>query len=881
MNKETGSASAVKNKQILKQLTRTGSLVDHYSICHSVLNTPNIDTHMLAWVFVYIRLFSIKDIKQDMRNNYQTKDISHIQSELSMALTKVYMDTFSYNDSDTSLARVLIRNIINFTPRGGGNGDELRLFILDMMRRHGIREGHRPGIDDPFLEEWHQKLHSCCTPEDIGICEAYILFQETNSHDLFYKSLWERRGISIDYLKHMPRPLRHAPRYMPQLIPDLKHLLWILKQIHGGSHNFHYLLEVSKWQLDKELYSMLVDVKNNFGAWWIPGKIIECRHRLKDLLRNHCPRDPLMIDVALDNIYKASVEKIDLRTLSGDDTIALILLTLQNIHLSYDNEKINLCIDLWNRLKNTPDKDKWSRDWGLQAFAALTYIQSMIHSYTDELYECIQPKARLLGESCHIPESFLTNFTEEVIRSQNTFVLSKLIDSLFPMVRKTANIGCWKIVSHGKGSATGTIKVTDALLSIQGRQFEKPHIMIVNKIDGIEDIPYWVTAVITKSDVDILSHIAIRCRNAKVILSTCYEQNVFEKLTLYKGKTLTFVIENDRVHYHEDNIKESETIIHEKKRVCSKNSGSKSRNLMKIKAKVSDLIKTPFSATLPFEAFEKTLRSNPEAITLFKKLTGELASNHQDYSSILSEIRTLINNLTLPSDIIQFIQERIMSKDGMLSQWSESLEKAIISNIKKVWGSAWNERAYLSRFSRNLNSHRIRMGVLMQNVIPADYSFIIHTKNPVSNNNNEMLSEIVVGLGETLTGNSPGTSLCVVSDKKEQTHKIISYPSKQLAYFDSHRDDSYIMRSDSNDEDLSDFAGAGLYDSYLINKATHTVVQYDKEKLFWDRDFQYFLFDSFIKIAEEIEDIMKCPQDIEGVYAHNSFYVVQTRNQTV
>ena len=142
-----------------------------------------------------------------------------------------------------------------------------------------------------------------------------------------------------------------------------------------------------------------------------------------------------------------------------------------------------------------------------------------------------------------------------------------------------------------------------------------------------------------------------------------------------------------------------------------------------------------------------------------------------------------------------------------------------------------------------------------------------------------MLSEIAVGLGESLTGNSPGTPLCVVSDKKGQTHKIISYPSKQLAYFDSHRDGSYIMRSDSNDEDLSDFSGAGLYDSYLINKPIHTFIRYDTEKLFWDRDFQYFLFDSLIKIAEEIEDIMQCPQDIEGVYANDSFYIVQTRNQ--
>ena len=38
----------------------------------------------------------------------------------------------------------------------------------------GIKEGHRPGIEDKFIEEWHQKLHTNCAPDDIVIAEAYI-----------------------------------------------------------------------------------------------------------------------------------------------------------------------------------------------------------------------------------------------------------------------------------------------------------------------------------------------------------------------------------------------------------------------------------------------------------------------------------------------------------------------------------------------------------------------------------------------------------------------------------------------------------------------------------------------------------------------------------
>ena len=32
------------------------------------------------------------------------------------------------------------------------------------------------GHDEPFLEQWHQKLHQNTTPEDVTICEAYLAY---------------------------------------------------------------------------------------------------------------------------------------------------------------------------------------------------------------------------------------------------------------------------------------------------------------------------------------------------------------------------------------------------------------------------------------------------------------------------------------------------------------------------------------------------------------------------------------------------------------------------------------------------------------------------------------------------------------------------------
>lgn len=42
------------------------------------------------------------------------------------------------------------------------------------------------GIEDQFLEQWHQKLHTNTTPEDVHICEAYLAFLSSGNMDDFW-----------------------------------------------------------------------------------------------------------------------------------------------------------------------------------------------------------------------------------------------------------------------------------------------------------------------------------------------------------------------------------------------------------------------------------------------------------------------------------------------------------------------------------------------------------------------------------------------------------------------------------------------------------------------------------------------------------------------
>jgi hypothetical protein len=105
--------------------------------------------------------------------------------------------------AEDGASRQLYRAALATLPRGGGNGDDIRLGILQLMRENGIKEGHRPGIEDPFIAQWHQKLHSNTTVDDIYICEAYLHFLHTGNWDDFWTHLWDNHGLSREDLASM------------------------------------------------------------------------------------------------------------------------------------------------------------------------------------------------------------------------------------------------------------------------------------------------------------------------------------------------------------------------------------------------------------------------------------------------------------------------------------------------------------------------------------------------------------------------------------------------------------------------------------------------------------------------------------------------------
>ena len=167
------------------------------------------------------------------------------------------------------------------------------------------------------------------------------------------------------------------------------------------------------------------------------------------------------------------------------------------------------------------------------------------------------------------------------------------------------------------------------------------------------------------------------------------------------------------------------------------------------------------------------------------------------------------------------------------------------------------------------------MAVLIQETVCPEYAFVIHTVNPVNPESGELYAEVVHGLGETLVGNYPGRALGFVSDKKEPSPRVTAYPSKSTALYGG----GLIFRSDSNAEDLAGYAGAGLYDSFMLSPPETATLDYTRSDLLWDEGFRINFLNKITDLGSLIEELFGSPQDIEGVLAGGNYHVVQSRPQ--
>jgi alpha-glucan,water dikinase len=480
-------------------------------------------------------------------------------------------------------------------------------------------------------------------------------------------------------------------------------------------------------------------------------------------------------------------------------------------------------------------------------------------------------------------------FSEEVARGQLVFVLSMLMHHLDPILRKQARLGDWQVISPS--IATGEVQLVESLRSIQGRKFERPTVIVAERVYGDEEPPEGVRAVITPSSVDLVSHVAVRARNAGLLFATCYDRGCFERLQAMKGRVVELKVSAA------GDVLCAEVAEPMKLSGSAKATpppiarsagqglatqavgirdfkmqwvGGKSCHLKTLAEKLPDGIRTPRSVALPFGVFEAVLEleANRSVAARYRELLGKI---HEKTEPTLAEVRKCLLELQLPDGLRDELQ-RVMLAEGL--PWPEDWPAAA-ERIKQVWASKWNDRAYFSRQARSWPHETVFMAVLIQEVVEAEYAFVIHTVNPFNNSTDELYAEVVLGLGETLVGNYPGRAFSFTSTKTDGQSAVLAYPSKSIGLYGG----GLIFRSDSNAEDLAGYAGAGLYDSVLLEPPREVTLDYTSNPLVWDTGIRTKLLGEIARLGHIVEQVFGAPQDIEGAVVKGRFHVVQSRPQ--
>jgi len=168
---------------------------------------------------------------------------------------------------------------------------------------------------------------------------------------------------------------------------------------------------------------------------------------------------------------------------------------------------------------------------------------------------------------------------------------------------------------------------------------------------------------------------------------------------------------------------------------------------------------------------------------------------------------------------------------------------AILQAVTRCWDSAYSERALDYRRQQGLAVERVRLAVLVQQLVASDVSAVVFSANPVTGNRDEVMINASWGLGESIVGGTvtPDTFIVRKSDLAvinrviaDKQHMTVSAPGGTREV-----DVPRFLRN-----------AASLTDEQVVEMA---------------------------KLALTLEVTMEHPVDVEGAYAGGELYLLQCR----
>jgi phosphoglucan, water dikinase len=579
----------------------------------------------------------------------------------------------------------------------------------------------------------------------------------------------------------------------------------------------------------------------------------------------------------------------------GADLLEPLRLSIRNIALSgISADECGAIIAELNAWTENLDSD--DREQLLRLKATVERCRRLAETYSEQVIGSLLSRAEQLGQPLGVAEDSVRVFCEAEIRRHLIFQLSKLASTLLRRLREALDLPGWDVLVSGQ--AIGEVRVLDRLedLSDNGSM---PVIVVLKRAEGDEEVPKMVRGIILAHGIPHLSHLGVRARQAGVVFVGVEDAANLQSLQKLRDQTIRLDAAPEKVEWktaqgiefgqagessaiHRGSpikvstvaIRVGDPLIVPIEQVTVETGGQKAfglRKLMELSSDNENGFLVPTALVVPFGVMEKALSSNRDLATRYRKSANDLSamSSHKIEETI-DQLRNLIEQLEVPDEITSAVTRTFNSDDRLMVRSSANCEDLedfagaglyesipnvqpadVAAAVWQVWTSLWTRRAVLSRNQGRISHEQAQMAVIVQQMLAPDYSFILHTVNPLSHNADEVYAEIAVGLGETLaSAASRGTPFRLACNKKSGDVQTLAF-----ANF------SYALRPASKDG------------------VTRELLDYSRVSLSRDAESRKDMGRRLAKIGSVVENEFGKAQDIEGAIVGDKIYLVQSRPQ--
>lgn len=532
--------------------------------------------------------------------------------------------------------------------------------------------------------------------------------------------------------------------------------------------------------------------------------------------------------------------------------------------------------------------DVSSRENLLRLKATIDRSRRLAEDHSDRVVSLFFGRVQKLGRALAVPEHAVRVFCDGEIRGQIVFQVSKLASTLLRRLRKELALPAWDVLVGGE--TTGRIafveRLGEAAFDAGG-----PWIVLAGSAEGDEEVPPGVAAIVLAHDMPHLSHLGIRARQAGVVFVACEVGAHFQKLRALDGQVLSLSVGMDRVEWKPAcalpvaaSRRTSASLppvrlisdrcwipLHEATSDCAGGKAAGAGRLEELCRKKGASFKVPGGLVVPFGVMENALLSMPAAAEEYRAGMRDInLVSAEDFGAATQRLRDLLQQVPIPPGIAAGVQSTLGREARFMVRSSANCEDqpdlagaglyesvpnvelgGLESTVRQVWASLWTERAALSRKQAGIPHEQAHMAVLIQTMLPSEFSFVLHTVHPLNRNPREAYAEIAVGLGETLaSGATRGTPYRLLCDKGGGAVRTLAF-----ANF------SHALR-------LSASGGTNP-----------EVVDYSRVVLSLDESARRDLGRRLARIAVTLETALGAAQDIEGALVRDEIFLVQARPQ--